>query len=88
VAILLSIRRRLVRLERQVPHGNHTEPASILLTDEERVAVLLGFLERYDCPNPFPLLEGACWLEAFAPLYEASKVQQMEAESMDTVYLP
>ncbi len=79
----MSIRSRLVRLERQMPHGNHTEPPSILLTDEERVAALRGLLGRYDCPDPFPLLEGACYLEAFGPLYEASKVHQMKAESVD-----
>jgi hypothetical protein len=81
MGISMSFRGRLARLERQFHPVNPTVSPDPFLTDEERVEALRGFLRQCDFPDPFPLLEGACWLEAFAPLYEASKVEQTKADS-------
>jgi hypothetical protein len=68
----VRLRSRLNRLERLLiqcasAEANHC----VKLTPEERVSCIRSLLSRYETPDPFPLLEGTCYMDAFSPWYEA-----------------
>jgi hypothetical protein len=70
----VRLRSRLNRLERRLiqcatAEANHC----VKLTPEERVSCVRSLLSRHLIPDPFPLLEGTCYMDAFSPWYEACR---------------
>jgi hypothetical protein len=88
----LSFRSRINRLERRVPH---TDPANTWkATPEDRAALVRAVFRRLHRRDPFPSLEGTCYLGAFFPWFRAgghyspSMVDSVEEETLALGFLP
>jgi hypothetical protein len=70
----VRLRSRLNRLERLLIQCASAEASHcVKLTPEERVSCIRSLLSRYLTPDPFPQLEGTCYLDAFWPCFEACR---------------
>jgi hypothetical protein len=70
----LMFRSRLNRLERRLIQCASAEANHCLkLTPEKTVSCIRALLSRYETPDPFPLLEGTSYIDAFSSLYEACR---------------